>query len=233
MKNLDDEKHYKNIDEIIKKAYQYHINQHSDYMDNTRMCVYVRPLAFDLLEKEQALAAAKRLNQLIIDNDYKINTGFLSTHELLPVLTKYGYVDTAYRVLLQPDIPGWLYAVKHGATTIWEQWNGIDENGDVHGSLNHYADGAVVSWFFSGIAGIQMQNDAIIISPHVYEPLHYVTCTYQSAHGEIVSNWKIIDEEIHYHIRIPAGKTATIKLKHNTYQHISSGIHEFCEPYKK
>ena len=46
---------------------------------------------------------------MVIENGCHLNTGFLSTPFLCDVLAKYGYMDTAYKLLLQPDAPGWLY----------------------------------------------------------------------------------------------------------------------------
>ena len=34
--------------------------------------------------------------------------------------------------------------IDRGATTVWERWDGIDEDGVPHESLNHYSKGAVV-----------------------------------------------------------------------------------------
>lgn len=90
--------------------------------------------------------------------DYHLNTGFLSTPFLCKVLSEHGYADTAYRLLLQDICPGWLYAVKKGATTIWETWDGVREDGTVHDSLNHYSYGAVVGWLFDSVCGIRVSG---------------------------------------------------------------------------
>ena len=81
------------------------------------------------------------------------------------MLAKYGYADTAYKLLLQPDAPGWLYEVGKGATTVWETWTGIDENGKPHESLNHYSYGAICGWLFGGVCGIRYTDGALTIAP--------------------------------------------------------------------
>ena len=116
----------------------------------------MRPIAFGLLEAEEEQQAADDLNELVIQSGYHLNTGFLSTPDLCRVLSDHGHADTAYRLLLQEDCPGWLYAVKCGATTIWETWDGIRPDGTVHDSLNHYSYGAISGWLFSGVCGIRM-----------------------------------------------------------------------------
>ena len=55
----------------------------------------------------------------------KIGTGFIGTPAILPALVKIGAADLAEKLFLQPDVPGWLYQVERGATTIWERWDAI------------------------------------------------------------------------------------------------------------
>jgi alpha-L-rhamnosidase len=62
---------------------------------------------------------------LIVDADYTIGTGFIGTPALLPALTKLGMDDLAGKVFLQEQVPGWLYQVSQGATTIWERWDSM------------------------------------------------------------------------------------------------------------
>ena len=66
---------------------------------------------------------------------------------MLPALIKIGEPELAASVFLQEEVPGWLYQVKTGATTIWERWDAIKEDGlpfdPAMNSYNHYAYGAV------------------------------------------------------------------------------------------
>ncbi|WP_261380776.1 hypothetical protein [Neobacillus bataviensis] len=77
---------------------------------------------------------------------------------LAPVLTKIGQSDLAYTLLLQDQMPSWLYSVKNGATTIWERWNSYsvkDGFGDVSmNPFNHYytvplVNGCMMKWLVS------------------------------------------------------------------------------------
>jgi alpha-L-rhamnosidase len=65
-------------------------------------------------------------------------------------LSENGLHGLADEIFMKEDFPGWLYAVKKGATTIWERWNSILPNGDFDesgmNSLNHYAYGSIGSW---------------------------------------------------------------------------------------
>ncbi len=82
-------------------------------------------------------------------------TGFLGTPYLLEELTKAGYAKLAYQLLLNTQYPSWGYMVDHGATTMWERWNGDQMRDDPSmNSYNHYAYGAVADWIYRYAAGI-------------------------------------------------------------------------------
>ena len=106
----------------------------------------MRPIAFGLLTPAEAQTAADDLAELVRAGGDRLNTGFLSTPYLCPALTAYGHADTAYHLLLGENCPGWLYEVNRGATTIWENWDGVREDGSLSGSLNHYSKGTIALW---------------------------------------------------------------------------------------
>ncbi|HEX2862525.1 MAG TPA: family 78 glycoside hydrolase catalytic domain, partial [Lacunisphaera sp.] len=85
---------------------------------------YLLALAFDLLPAEVRGRAAEHLVANIRDLGWHLSTGFIGISHLNPQLTLTGHADVAYRLLLQDTYPSWLYPVQHGATTIWERWNG-------------------------------------------------------------------------------------------------------------
>ncbi len=188
------------------KAYNY-IELKDGRIVSDRQCRYVRPLYMDLLSEEDAKRAAKDLNDLVVKNDYHLNTGFLTTPYLCKVLADYGYVETAYKLLLQEDTPGWLFAVKNGATTIWESWEGnLGDTG--FASLNHYSKGAVVSWLIEGICGIHVQGQIITIQPQVNPLMQHAKASFDAPVGRIESAWKYVGESVEYTISIPANTEA-------------------------
>lgn len=105
------------------------------------------------------LAVGRQLARLVQDNGNRLTTGFIGTPYLLHALHRTGHTELAYTLLLQEQFPSWLYSVKRGATTVWEHWDGINEQGELWdknmNSFNHYAYGAVADWVFSVAAGIQ------------------------------------------------------------------------------
>lgn len=226
----EDARRYKELAENARKAYNY-IEVKEGKISSDRQCRYVRPLYMGLLNEKDARQAASDLNDLVIKNGYHLNTGFLTTPYLCRVLADYGYVETAYRLLLQEDAPGWLYAVKNGATTIWESWEG-NMGGTGFASLNHYSKGAVVSWLFEGICGIHVNGEKIIIEPQVCPLLDHAEAVYKSPVGEIRSGWRFIEKEadkmVEYVIVIPANTEAEFILPGQVKRTLSAGKNRFC-----
>lgn len=218
----EDAGRYETIAEGAKNAFRY-IAAPDGRIQSDRQADYVRAIAFDLLDESGKKEAAKQLNELVISNGYHLNTGFLSTPLLCPVLAQYGYVETAYRLLLQDTMPGWLYAVKKGATTIWENWDGINEKGEVKASLNHYSYGAVCSWLFSGICGISLRSEKIIIRPQPHPLLKYAKAVYRSAVGKIVSGWRYEGEKVIYEIELPCNTEAEVILPDGRKETLCAG----------
>lgn len=235
----EDAQHYKETSEYAKKAFQFTQTENGRIISE-RQCMYVRPLAFGLLEENDDVQAAADLNELVVKNGYHLNTGFLSTPFLCEVLTKYGYVETAYRLLLQDTIPSWLYEVKKGATTIWETWDGVKEDGTVHASLNHYSYGAISGWLIGGICGIHVSMHPsetsggcwaekvteITIAPQPYPLLKYAKASYQSPLGKIESGWSYEGERVKYKFVIPANVSASIVLPDGREEHVTAGEYE-------
>lgn len=219
-----DAKHYEETSEKAKQAFRF-IATTNGKIESDRQAEYIRAIAFDLLEEEEKKQAAADLNQLVIQKDYHLNTGFLSTPLLCPILAEYGYLETAYKLLLQDTCPSWLYAVKKGATTIWEEWDGINEKGEVKASLNHYSKGAITGWLFSGVCGIKLENGKLTIHPQPHQSLEYAKATYQSPVGEICSAWKYEGDKLHMEVKVPVD--ATIVLPDGKRIEVETGEYQY------
>lgn len=207
----EDAKRIAEVAEKAKKAYRFLATENGK-INSDRQADYVRALAFELLDESERGKTAKRLNELVVQSGYHLNTGFLSTPDLCRVLADYGYLETAYKLLLQDTMPSWLYEVKKGATTVWENWDGINENGEVKASHNHYSYGAVAGWLFDGVCGIHVENRIITIAPKPCELLKYADATYLSPYGEIKSAWRYEKNQIIFEISVPANTSAFLLL---------------------
>ncbi len=222
--NTEDEKRYAEIAEGAKRAYRYSCTKDGK-ISSDRQCEYVRPIAFGLLEADEAQSAADRLNDLVAKNGYHLNTGFLSTPDLCRVLADYGHTDTAYKLLLQEECPGWLYAVKKGATTIWETWDGVRADGTVHDSLNHYSYGAISGWLFNGVCGIRLCAKDLCIKPHPHPSLGFAKAEWCSPVGTIKSGWKYEGSRLIFDITVPV--PAMIELPDGEKHEAGKGDHHY------
>lgn len=229
----EDAKTYAQLAEKIKSAYQMEFVPKGK-ISSKRQCKYVRPIYMELLNKEEAINNAEQLNRMCIQNNYRIGTGFLTTYQILNVLTDYGYVDTAYYMLENEQCPGWLYEVNCKATTIWEGWDAITKNPDKIASLsqNHYSPGAAISWLFSRCAGIRPKTPGfqkVIIRPHVGGSLTWAEAEYHSIHGKIRSCWKLDNSRFILDVEISDNIDATIILPdQSVYEHAKTGKYSCC-----
>jgi alpha-L-rhamnosidase len=139
------------------------------------------------------------------------------------VLSQSGHIDTAYKLLFQTDYPSWLYQVTKGATTIWEHWDGIKEDGSFWSkdmnSFNHYAYGAIGDWLYRYVAGIDTDEASpgykhIHIKPHPGPGLTWALAEHESMYGLIHAEWRRTEGDAITEVRItlPPNTTASIHL---------------------
>ena len=211
-----------------------------DYFENGRLAIqtqtaHVLTLKFELCEEHMLGAHADRLAEMIRQNGDRLTTGFLGTPYILHVLEEYGYEDIAYTLLFQNKLPSWLYAVEHGATTIWEHWDGVREDGTFCGadmnSYNHYAYGAVGDWLYSSVAGIDTDEEnpgfmRIRFKPKVTGKLTYAKASLKTPCGKIASEWHRDGSKVTYTFSVPSGLTATAEISGQMHE-LSAGTHTF------
>ena len=219
-----DAKKYAGLYEKVNAAY-HSVELPDGHIHSERQCRYVRPLQMGLLTEQEARDAAADLNALVMKNGYHLNTGFLTTAHLCSVLADHGYIETAYKLLLQEDTPGWLYQVKQGATTIWESWEGNTGSTGV-ASLNHYSKGAVVSWLIEGVCGIRYDGGKITIRPQPNPLMQHAEASYDAPCGRIESAWRYEDGEVKFTVTIPANTTAEFIAPGGAKQTLLPGTHQ-------
>jgi len=206
---------YNALAEQVKAAYVAQMIGDDGQMQPDMQAAYVRALAFDLVPEALKPAMVEHLIRLIRAADNHIGTGFLSTVYLCDVLTDYGRLDVAYELLNQKTIPSWLYAVTKGATTIWESWEGIREDGTPQLSLNHYSPGAVIGFLHRRVGGIAAAEPGyrrIMIAPQPGGGLTSACAEYESVYGLIRSEWMREDGRMRLNVTIPANTRAIVRL---------------------
>lgn len=182
---------------------------------------HVLALMFDLVEEKDRKRTADTLAKLLKDNKNHLTTGFVGTPYLCHVLSNNEYNDLAYELLQQTDYPSWLYQITKGATTIWEHWDGIREDGSFWSkdmnSFNHYAYGAIGDWLYRVVGGLDTDQENpgyrhIFIRPRPGNGLNFARASLQSMYGEIISEWEINSAGMKLQVSIPPNTTATVIL---------------------
>lgn len=179
----------------------------------------VLALHFGLAQEKYRERIAQSLETNIANHKNHLSTGFVGTPYLCHVLSENGMHELAGMIFLKEDYPSWLYAVKKGATTIWERWNSIMPDGsfDESGmnSLNHYAYGSIGDWMYEKLAGINPAKPGykeIRIQPRFIRGITGVDASFDSAYGIIRSAWSCKDGKITVDVIIPANTTAEVYL---------------------
>ena len=201
---------------------------------------YVLVLKFNLCEENEKPLFAKRLVELIKEKGNCNICGFVGTPYILHALSENGYTDIAYELLLREESPSWLYSVNMGATTMWEHWNNIKEDGSFWdpkmNSFNHYAYGAVFDWIFGIAVGIKPCEPAyreVEIIPHPKKELGFVEGEIKTKFGKIRTKWYYENEDICYDIEIPKGVTAKLTLPGEAALTLESGKYQLKQENRK
>ena len=170
---------------------------------------YVLALNMHLVPDALRSAAAAKLVAKIEANHGSLGTGFLGTPYLLATLVDTGHGDLAYKLMLNTDYPSWGYLVGHGATTMWERWNGDQMRGDPSmNSYNHYAYGAVADWIYRYAAGIDATPldpgfHTVYLHPVFDRKIGSLDLRFRSPYGEIHSDWTVESDKAHWTVTIP------------------------------
>lgn len=217
--NEDDVNSYSLLLQKIKDAFiKEYVTPNGRLVSGTQTA-YVLALNFDMLPDALREQAAKRLADNIKSYGNHLTTGFLGTPYLCHVLTRFGYTDVAYKLLLQETYPSWLYPVKMGATTIWERWDGEKPDSTFEtpsmNSFNHYSYGAIGDWMYRKMVGLDTYEDGvgykhIKVKPHIGGGFSFASASLQTYYGKLSSGWKVEADKINMDVEIPANTTATI-----------------------
>lgn len=234
----EDEAHYADMAAKVRDAFVRFCVRPDGRLTGDFQTNYVTALYFNLAPEKMRPLLAKRLAELVRENGHRIATGFAGTPYILFALADNGYVEDAYKVLLNEECPGWLFTVKAGATTMWERWDALSADGSIRAdampdmvSFNHYAYGAVGAFFYRRILGIEAIEPGyrrFCVRP---VPGGGLTCA-QGHIQDIAAKWKIENGNFMLDVTVPQGKAAEIILPGGGTQSVSSGIYHFEEEYR-
>ena len=145
-----------------------------------------------------------------------LTAGDIGYRYLLRVLEASGNNDVIFKMNNRSDVPGYGYQIAKGATALTEAWNASPIV-----SNNHFMLGHILEWFYSGLAGIRQQEDAvaynkILIAPAFETDITNVHASFNSSYGIIKSKWVKEGNVLKLNVNIPVNTIAKICLPYQT-----------------
>jgi alpha-L-rhamnosidase len=175
---------------------------------------YVIPLAFGLApEGTEKKLFAELTRKIETETDGHIGTGLIGGQQLMRVLSNYGRPDLAYTIATQTDYPSWGYMIEHGATTIWELWNGNTADPAMNSHNHVMLVGDLNLWFHEYLAGIRPAAPgfkSLHLKPYPVGDLTQVSASHRTLHGTVFSTWEIAEGTFNWRINVPPNTTARI-----------------------
>jgi alpha-L-rhamnosidase len=231
---------YQKLFEEVREAFQRRFVTAEGLVHSGTQTALVLALHFDLLPEHLRSSAMVQLVRDIRGRGNHLSTGFVGSSYLPHVLSDGEQWDVVFDLLLQKSWPSWLYAVTQGATTIWERWDGWTHDKGFQdpgmNSFNHYAYGAIGSWMYQVLAGIDLHPEVpgyrkFVIRPHVGGGIEWVKAKHTCLFGDIRSEWSLESGEFVLTVEVPVGTEAEVVMPFSGSTHaVVSGVKTFREP---
>lgn len=227
----EEELYYQDLYERIREAFIEEYVHDDGTMDVDFQGIYVIALKNDLVTEDVKPKMVEHLCKMIENNNGCLDTGFLSILFLMDVLCENGKRDMAYKLMFQTKCPSWLYEVEKGATTMWESWGAIAEDGTVSTySYNHYAFGCVGEWMYrelGGLKALEAGYKKMRISPAVDCGLEWAKVKEETPYGTASISWKKQGQRVIMDVEIPVNTTAEVIVSKEKTEVIGSGQYHF------
>lgn len=242
---------YKELHANIVQAFQNEFVTPNGRLISNTQTAHILVLLFELVKDDVKEKVFNRLIELLKESNNHLTTGFIGTPYLNLILSNFNRHDLACKLLFYEDYPSWLYQVKQGATTIWEHWDGVKEDGtlwnDSMNSYNHYAYGSIVEWVYRYIVGLEVDETKpaykhFYIQPHFNSNLDWVCIKRETAYGEIKIDWRVEHGQAVLNVDVPTNTSATLRIVEDDWKasdmpemKLGSGAYEFrfCKNIQK
>jgi alpha-L-rhamnosidase len=233
----EDVAQYSALLEKVKQAFVHEYVTPGGRLAVGTQTAYVLALHFDMLPDSLRQQAVRRLADKITEYQGHFTTGELGVQYIAPVLARFGYADTAYKLLLQKSYPSWLYPVTRGATTLWERWDTIRPDSTfanpVMNSFNLPAmGGSVADWLYREVAAIDTYEDGPGYKHSKIRPrlpsrsdstLTSAQGSLETYYGQLSSSWKREGTTFRLDVQIPPNTSATVFVPTRDASSVSEG----------
>lgn len=201
----------------------------SIFYSNNSVTANLLPWAFGIVPDEHAATVERWImrKHLLLPGatpelkniDGHIQCGVIGMSWLLRGLADMGRMDVAYMLATVHSYPSWGYMVEHGATTIWELWNGDTANPKMNSGNHIMLLGDLIPWCMEDIVGIKSAAPGfkqIRFAPHFeLEELPSAQGSYKTPYGLASSRWEKDDRQLVWDITVPCNTTAQVVLPFN------------------
>ena len=192
-------------------------------------------LRFGLVEERHRARVLHFLKLNLIRNKKHLRTGFVGTEYLTHVLSQNGLHQLMGDILFREDCPSWLYELNLGATTVWELWDGVNEDGSFNlfemNSLNQYGFATIGDWLVKELAGLSALEPGYKksrIAPRPVKGIPEMKASYETPYGMLSVDFRCRDGQITAHIRIPENTSAEVSLPGRACEELGSGEYDFA-----
>lgn len=233
---------YRALAKEVRQAFLREYVTPSGRMVSDTQTAYTLAIHFGLLqEPERRKRAAQRLQELVQAQKYCIGTGFVGTPIICHALCEVGLENVAYRLFLQQECPSWLYPVTVGATTVWERWDSLRQDGTVNPgemtSFNHYALGAVADWLYRVVGGLiplEPGYRRILIRPRPGKGLEWASTRHRTPYGMLECYWALCAGVLEIRVVIPPNTWGLVVLpKKEEPIEVGSGEYFWSYPWEE
>jgi len=211
------ESDYKKFEELaaqVKTAFHKKFYNEKGYYGSNALTDNIIPLYFGMVPKDHVEEVFKNIVYTVeVTNKGHLSNGLVGIQWLMRCLNDYGRPDLAYTVATQKSYPGWGYMIDHGATTIWELWNGDTADPKMNSQNHVMMLGDLLIWYYEDLAGIKAGSagfERIQMKPQMIAGLDHVNAGYHAVHGVIRSSYTKTIKQFKWDISIPANTTAIV-----------------------
>ena len=236
----EDAEKYAKLAEKVANAYESVFTDGQGKLRNKEFqTAYVLPIHFKMFGEKTREKAADNLAALVKKNDYRIGTGFPGTPYILFALADNGHVEDAYKMLLQTKDPSWLHEVVTGGTTIWERFDGLDDDGKLNFpedgtggmiSFNHYASGAVGDFLYRRVLGLEAKSagyETFKVEPILGGEISHCSGSVMTPYGKLSAKWELKGKELAISVTVPCGAKGKVVFPDGRVEEVVSGSHRF------
>jgi alpha-L-rhamnosidase len=248
----DDARGYEALAASIRQAFQRNYVDRAGKLAGDTQGSYALALHFRLAPEELRAQAVRHMLRKLEDYGNRFSTGIITTHKMLLALSANGENETAYRLFEGRECPSWGYMIEHGATTIWERWDGFvagrqfsgvtDARGtdklqlpletgfhtNTMNSFNHQEFGAVGEWMYRVILGIEPDETApgykhFHVRPRPGGSLTYARGSLASVRGLIEVAWRRAGGTFSLDLTVPPNTSATVSVPADRPEDVTEG----------